>query len=363
MSALFSPRFKFETWRRLWLWLAEEERRLGLPVSDEAIAADARAPLGHRLRRRRRRGGEDPPRRDGARARLRRRGARRPRHHPLGRDVRLRHRQRRPDPDARGARARRAAPRRGAAQAARLRARPSRTCPRSPTRTSSRRSPRPSASAPRSGPRTCCIDLEEVRAVREGLRFLGAKGATGTQASFLRLFDGDSAKVEELDRALAAPRRASRAARWSRARPTRASRTTASSTRSPGSRSRAHKIGDRPAPAPARGRARGAVRGVAGRLLGDALQAQPDARRAHLLARAPRHRALARHGDDRRHPVARAHARRLGQQAHRRARGLPRDRRDPDPARERPRRPRRPPRGLARAGSRPRPRSSRPRTS
>src|SRR5215467_2665774 len=37
MSALFSPQFKFETWRRLWLWLAEEEKRLGLPVSEEAI--------------------------------------------------------------------------------------------------------------------------------------------------------------------------------------------------------------------------------------------------------------------------------------------------------------------------------------
>ena len=48
------------------------------------------------------------------------------------------------------------------------------------------------------------MDLEEVRAVRDGLRFLGAKGATGTQASFLRLFDGDSARVEQLDRALAA---------------------------------------------------------------------------------------------------------------------------------------------------------------
>ena len=38
MSAIFSPRFKFETWRRLWLWLAEEERRLGLPIPEDAVA-------------------------------------------------------------------------------------------------------------------------------------------------------------------------------------------------------------------------------------------------------------------------------------------------------------------------------------
>src|SRR5689334_13898680 len=38
MARIFSPRFKFETWRRLWLWLAEEEKRLGLPISDEAIS-------------------------------------------------------------------------------------------------------------------------------------------------------------------------------------------------------------------------------------------------------------------------------------------------------------------------------------
>jgi adenylosuccinate lyase len=46
-------------------------------------------------------------------------------------------------------------------------------------------------------------DLEEVRRRAADLRLLGVKGASGTQASFLRLFDGDSAKVEELDRAIA----------------------------------------------------------------------------------------------------------------------------------------------------------------
>src|SRR5882724_2689426 len=38
MSRIFSPRFKFETWRRLWILLAEEEKRLGLPIPDEALA-------------------------------------------------------------------------------------------------------------------------------------------------------------------------------------------------------------------------------------------------------------------------------------------------------------------------------------
>ena len=37
MLRLFSRQRKFETWRLLWLWLAEEERRLGLPISEEAV--------------------------------------------------------------------------------------------------------------------------------------------------------------------------------------------------------------------------------------------------------------------------------------------------------------------------------------
>ena len=43
------------------------------------------------------------------------------------------------------------------------------------------------------------IGLEEVEHRLESLRFRGVKGTTGTQASFLALFDGDHAKVEKLD--------------------------------------------------------------------------------------------------------------------------------------------------------------------
>ncbi len=48
------------------------------------------------------------------------------------------------------------------------------------------------------------LDLEEIEHRLAGLKFLGAKGTTGTQASFLELFDGDDARVLELDRRVAA---------------------------------------------------------------------------------------------------------------------------------------------------------------
>ncbi|XP_071813752.1 adenylosuccinate lyase-like [Apostichopus japonicus] len=45
-----------------------------------------------------------------------------------------------------------------------------------------------------------CMDLRNISRARSDMRFRGVKGTTGTQASFLALFDGNAEKVEELDR-------------------------------------------------------------------------------------------------------------------------------------------------------------------
>ena len=47
-------------------------------------------------------------------------------------------------------------------------------------------------------------DLKEIDFALENIRFLGCRGTTGTEASFLDLFDGDEAKIDAMNRALAA---------------------------------------------------------------------------------------------------------------------------------------------------------------
>lgn len=46
-------------------------------------------------------------------------------------------------------------------------------------------------------------DLEELEHVLSTLRFLGCRGTTGTEASFMDLFDGDSRKIDEMNRRIA----------------------------------------------------------------------------------------------------------------------------------------------------------------
>ena len=199
---MFSPRFKFETWRRLWLWLAEEEQRLGLPISTEAIS-EMRAHL------------TDIDSEAAAREEERTR-------HDVMAHVRVFGQA---APAARGiihwgATSAYVADngdliqmreglslieRRLAAVLKILRGfmlahrdlpalAYTHFQPAQPTTVGKRAALWAS---------DLLMDLEEVRRVCADLRFLGAKGATGTQASFLLLFDGDSNKVEELDRALA----------------------------------------------------------------------------------------------------------------------------------------------------------------
>lgn len=47
------------------------------------------------------------------------------------------------------------------------------------------------------------MDLEEVEYRIANLKLLGQKGTTGTQASFVELFDGDSAKIKALEKSIA----------------------------------------------------------------------------------------------------------------------------------------------------------------
>lgn len=44
-----------------------------------------------------------------------------------------------------------------------------------------------------------CLDLEDLDYVLSGMKLLGSKGTTGTQASFLELFNGDQETIDKID--------------------------------------------------------------------------------------------------------------------------------------------------------------------
>jgi adenylosuccinate lyase len=202
MSRIFSPRFKFETWRRLWLWLAEEERRLGLPIPEEAIE-QLRAHLTDIDFEAAAR--EEERTRHDVMAHLRVFGAAAPAARGIlhwgatsayvtdNADlVQMREGlsliERRLVEVLRRLRDFALAHRDTPALAY------THYQPAQPT-TVGKRAALWAADL--------LMDLEALRRARAELRFLGAKGATGSQASFLLLFGGDSRKVEELDTALA----------------------------------------------------------------------------------------------------------------------------------------------------------------
>lgn len=202
MARLFSTQRKFETWRLLWLWLAEEERRLGLPISEEAIgqmrahltdvdfeaAAREEERIRHDVMAHVRVFGEAAPAARG----IIHWGATSAYVTDNADLIVMR--------EALGLVERRLAAvlRQMRRLALEHRSLPALAWthyqPAQPTTVGKRVALWAS---------DLVSDLEEIRRRREDLRFLGAKGATGTQASFLRLFDGDSARVEELDAALA----------------------------------------------------------------------------------------------------------------------------------------------------------------
>jgi len=202
MAHFFSPQFKFETWRHLWLWLAEEEKRLGLPISDEAIA-QMRAHLGSIDFEAAAR--EEEKTRHDVMAHVRVFGAAAPAARGIlhwgatsayvtdNADL-IQMRDGLALVEGRLA----AVLKRLRDFAVTHRDLPALAYthfqPAQPTTVGKRAALWAS---------DLLMDLEEVRRARKDLRFLGAKGATGTQASFLLLFNGDPRKVDELDAALA----------------------------------------------------------------------------------------------------------------------------------------------------------------
>ncbi|KAM5288706.1 adenylosuccinate lyase isoform 2-T2 [Ctenodactylus gundi] len=183
MCYLFSDKYKFRTWRQLWLWLAEAEQMLGLPITDEQIqemksnldnidfkmAAEEEKKLRHDVMAHVHTFGHCCPRAAGI--------------------IHL------------GATSCYVGDNTLARVISRLAEFAKEHADR-PTLGFTHFQP---AQLTTVGKRCClwiqdlCMDLHNLKRVRDDLRFRGVKGTTGTQASFLQLFEGDHQKVEQLD--------------------------------------------------------------------------------------------------------------------------------------------------------------------
>ncbi|KAL3961506.1 hypothetical protein ACCO45_003029 [Purpureocillium lilacinum] len=200
MRNIFTPRQRYTTWRQLWLWLAEAEQELGvdkisnealdairanLVVSDEAfkVAADEEKRVRHDVMAHIHALEKDAP----AAAGVVHLGAtscfvRTPRRSPLRRIVHMTYH---PSSLAKFAVQYKDLPTLGfthyqAAQPITLGRRAAQWL------------------------QDLVFDLEDIEYVRSGLKFRGAQGTTGTQASFLALFQNDASKVDQLNEKLCA---------------------------------------------------------------------------------------------------------------------------------------------------------------
>ncbi|HUH12611.1 MAG TPA: adenylosuccinate lyase [Longimicrobiales bacterium] len=202
MSRIFSPAFKFGTWRRLWIALAEAERALGLPIPEDAITA-MRAKAGEL---------------DLARAAELERRFR----HDVMAHVHL-FGEAAPEAKAyvhlgatssfvtdnteliQHAEALRLVARRLAATIRALAAfaREHRELPTLGFTHFQPAAPTTVGKRATLWIQDLLLDLEEIEHRIANMRFRGVRGATGTEASFLELFEGDHAKVVELNRRIA----------------------------------------------------------------------------------------------------------------------------------------------------------------
>ncbi|MBW3571895.1 MAG: adenylosuccinate lyase, partial [Gemmatimonadetes bacterium] len=202
MSYIFSPKFKFGTWRRLWLALAEAERELGLPIPDEAIAA-IRAHLDDFDLKR---AGElERQLRHDVMAHVHHLGEQAPEARAIihlgatsayvgdNTDL-IQHRE-----------ALRLVARKIVAVVAELAefAREHRDLPTLGFTHIQPAQPTTVGKRATLWIQDLLLDLEEVEFRIQTLRFHGSRGTTGTQASFMDLFEGDGEKVERLTRLIA----------------------------------------------------------------------------------------------------------------------------------------------------------------